>query len=416
MTEYRVNRLETTKMMGPMVDRYWEKLRRAHDDGLNTAWTVGPLFMIPMAAGCRTHFHAGYASYTGGRRAAPEMLEVAEREGHPIETCSYIKLHAGYVAMEQRGLPIREQFRLPRPDVIFVGRYCPEQSHLAEILHRQTGVPVITVDLTPCQTDEDLPGHVAYVERMIREEAIPALESLLGRPFDYDKLSEIVVHLKRCAELRDECLEIAKHKPSPWTIVDMCVSIAPVMYMMGEPGTIEYYEALRAELQERVNQNVSAILPEEKYRLYYDCYIMWGWLGDLSRKIASYGGNMVAGRYPFMMFPEPQYLDPADPVHSIAEELVHWMLSQATPVFGLRKITQWVQEYDIDGMVMLCPPGCRLFMAQPDIIDAVERQCGIPGVLLEMDMIDPKYYNEAQLDTRLQALFEMIEARRRLRG
>jgi benzoyl-CoA reductase/2-hydroxyglutaryl-CoA dehydratase subunit BcrC/BadD/HgdB len=416
MTEYQLNRLETTRLMGPLVDGFWERLRHAHDDGMSVAWCVGPLFMIPMAAGCRTHFHAGYCSYVAGRRAAPEMLEAAERDGHPTEMCSYIKLHTGLIAMEQQSLPIRDDIRLPRPDVIFLGRYCQEQSHLADILYRRTGAPIVTVDLPPAPSDEDIPSLVTYVERQIREEAIPALESIFGRPYEYDRLSQIIADLKSCAELRDECIELGKHKPSPWTLTDMCVSIAPVMYMMGEPGTVEYYAALRAELQDRVNQNVPAVLPEEKYRLYYDHYIMWGWLGPLSRKIASYGGNMVVGRYPFGMIPAPQHLDPSDPVHTLAEQLVRWMMSLNAPQAGVKKIMEWVQDYEIDGLVMLSSPTCRMFVAQPDILDIVERQCGIPGILLEADMIDPKFYNEAQIDTRLQALFEMMESRRRLRG
>jgi benzoyl-CoA reductase/2-hydroxyglutaryl-CoA dehydratase subunit BcrC/BadD/HgdB len=48
-----------------------------------------------------------------------------------------------------------------------------------------------------------------------------------------------------------------------------------------------------------------------------------------------------------------------------------------------------------------------------DIIDEIERNYGIPGIVIEADMIDPKFFSEAQIDIRLQALFEMIEARRK---
>jgi len=412
MTQYTLNRLEATRLMGPLVDDYWEKLRRAHEEGYHVAWCVGPLFMIPKAAGCRVHFHAGYASYCAGRKAHTQLLEAAEGEGHPIDMCSYIKLHAGHVALERKGVPIREDIRLPRPDVIFVARYCQEHGHLAEILHRQLGTPLIIVDVPPVQSEEEVPGRIRYVERQLREEAIPTLERLFGRPYDYDRLSQVIADLKVCATLRNECAQIAKHKPSPWTLTDMCVSIAPTMYLMGEPGTIEYYQALKEELLRRVEQGISAVLPEERFRLYYDSYIMWGWLGPLTRKVVSFGGNIIAGRYPWMMFPEPEYLNPEDPIHTVAEQLVRWMLRCTIPDYFLTLLDRWLVEYAIDGLIMLSSPTCRLWLAQHDIIDEVQSRHGIPGVIIEADMIDPKFYNEALLDTRLQALFEMMEARK----
>ncbi|MBI4596027.1 MAG: 2-hydroxyacyl-CoA dehydratase, partial [Candidatus Tectomicrobia bacterium] len=183
-----------------------------------------------------------------------------------------------------------------------------------------------------------------------------------------------------------------------------------------KPGTIEYYERLKEELQERVAKKVPAVLPEEKYRLYWDNYIMWGWLGPLSRKIAAYGGNMIIGRYPYLMFPHPESLDPENPIYSVADQLMRWMLPQGLPQFARKLLGQFVEDFSLDGLIMLSSPTCRLFdLGQQDIIDEIERKYGIPGIIIEGDMVDPKFYSEAQLDTRLQALFEVIDGRRKMR-
>ena len=45
----------------------------------------------------------------------------------------------------------------------------------------------------------------------------------------------------------------------------------------------------------------------------------------------------------------------------------------------------------------------------------MERKYGIPGITLEADMADPKMFSDAQIDTRLAAFFEVLEARKEKR-
>lgn len=49
-------------------------------------------------------------------------------------------------------------------------------------------------------------------------------------------------------------------------------------------------------------------------------------------------------------------------------------------------------------------------------MDAVSRKLNIPAIFVEADVGDESFYSEAQVDTRLQALLEMIDARRKRRA
>ena len=73
----------------------------------------------------RSHFMAAYGAYAGGRKAVPALLEAAEADGYLIDTCSYHRIHMGMLALIRKGLPIREDIRLPMPDLVLNGRYCP---------------------------------------------------------------------------------------------------------------------------------------------------------------------------------------------------------------------------------------------------------------------------------------------------
>jgi benzoyl-CoA reductase/2-hydroxyglutaryl-CoA dehydratase subunit BcrC/BadD/HgdB len=72
------------------------------------------------------------------------------------------------------------------------------------------------------------------------------------------------------------------------------------------------------------------------------------------------------------------------------------------------------EKYKIDGIVLSETQTCRAFNGHHFILmDGVARKLGIPAVSIGGDACDPRFYGDAQVDTRLQALLETIEARRR---
>jgi len=48
-----------------------------------------------------------------------------------------------------------------------------------------------------------------------------------------------------------------------------------------------------------------------------------------------------------------------------------------------------------------------------DVIDELDKKYGVPGVIIEADMIDPDIVSDSQINTRLQALFETIDSKRK---
>ena len=161
--------------------------------------------------------------------------------------------------------------------------------------------------------------------QQVKATVIPALEDICGKPFDYDKMSEIIHVLKQTAEIRNKCWEYLAAKPAVWTLWYYAVSMAPVIYMMGDPAGIPYYEKLLKELQERKEKGIFALAPDgEKYRIYWDGWIPWAFLGKFMRKFTPAGAVCLCGRYPWEMFPYPEKLDPDNPV----EAAVDWLYGE----------------------------------------------------------------------------------------
>lgn len=406
----KINRLETTKLIGPMVDKHWEDLRLAKSRGQQNVWVAGTFYLLTSSQDIPTHFMAGFASYAAGRRVGHIYFKAAEEDYQLQDSCSYHRCHMGMLGLIRKGLPLPENTWIPLPDFTILSRICKEQAHYLESLDRQFGVPMIALDVPRPYSSEHIERNVPYVEEQLREVAIPSIEKLTGKPYNMDKLKEALVLLKKTALVRNDCIDLMKNVPAPGTIFDMCVSLAPIMYLAGKPGTLEYHESLKAELEDRVAKGIAAI-PGEKYRLYWDHIMMWGWLGQLSRKLASYRANIVAARYPYGMHEHAERIDPDRPLWSIADQWAGGVYD--LPEMALPVISKWTEEYRLDGLLMLSSPTCRLFNGgQLDIVDEINRKYGVPGIIFEGDMVDPHFYSEAQLDTRLQALFELIDGSR----
>ena len=66
--------------------------------------------------------------------------------------------------------------------------------------------------------------------------------------------------------------------------------------------------------------------------------------------------------------------------------------------------------YDLPGWPT---PGYAAFDSNFMIMDGVARTLGLPAITIGGDTVDGRFYNDAQVDTRVQALLETIDAKRK---
>ena len=69
-----------------------------------------------------------------------------------------------------------------------------------------------------------------------------------------------------------------------------------------------------------------------------------------------------------------------------------------------------IEKYGADGLVMHSNRSCKPYsLGQYDIQRIVREKRGIPTLVIEADMVDPRSFSEAQIQTRIDAFLEMIE-------
>src|SRR5205823_1702256 len=102
-------------------------------------------------------------------------------------------------------------------------------------------------------------------------------------------------------------------RPVPASFFDWVVSIAPVNHLPVGPQVVQYFENVKAEVEQRLARGEGAV-KNEKYRLFFDGIMNWNKVGWLAEKFAAYDAAVVVGRYTHMAFwQEPGLIDANDP-------------------------------------------------------------------------------------------------------
>ncbi len=101
-----------------------------------------------------------------------------------------------------------------------------------------------------------------------------------------------------------------------------------------------------------------------------------------------------------------------DPWERVAYALVQRSIEASVPM-RIRAISGAVKRYHLDGVLNLFHYSCRYFAGDPLILKhAVEKETGVPVMVLEGDIYDPRFYTAEQLRTRIEAFGEMLKAAR----
>ena len=251
-----------------------------------------------------------------------------------------------------------------------------------------------------------------YVEMQLRAMAA-FLSEHTGRPYDWDRLSEVMSFIKKAAILRKEAMDLCSVSPAPASFFDWIVSIAHVNFLPGTQRIVDYFEAVKAEIQQRIVDGVGAV-PNEKYRLFFDGMMNWNKIGWLADKFAAVDAAVVAGRYTHMSFwQEPELVDLKNPVRGMAQNYLVCPNNHGAPIM-IGEIDRICDQHHIDGMVMHVSRTCRGMTNSQFLITESARKHGRQALFFEGDVADESFYKDELLNTRLEAMIEAMDSKRRM--
>jgi benzoyl-CoA reductase/2-hydroxyglutaryl-CoA dehydratase subunit BcrC/BadD/HgdB len=392
------------RMKEIMTAYYIEAKTPKAQTGKKIAWITsgGPVEPL-IAMDVIPVYPENHGAMIGAAHMGHDLCAQAEGMGYSRDLCSYARADIACAAVN--GGPIGG---LPEPDMLICcNNICGTVLKWYEVQARFFKVPLFVLDTPVCHQSFSI-EICNYIERQIGE-YIAFLEKACGKAFDYDRLEQVGYLAMRAQTLWQEVLATARHRPAPLSCFDAFFHLALIVTLRGTQTVVDYYEMLLAEMKQRIADGIG-IIPEEKYRLLWDNLPIWYKTRWLSGKFAAHGACLVADTYTSGWCGSLKYLKADDFLGSMAEAYARIFLNCGTDLMAAN-IVDMARDYGVDGLVMHSNRSCKPYsFGQYDIQRIVQRELGLPSLIIEADMTDERQFSEGQIETRIDAFIEMLEA------
>ena len=403
-----VNDLRTT------MGGYFERLKEATETGSRKiAWctSVGPAELL-YSMGFEVYFPENHGAMLGAGKNADKYIPTAVARGYSPDICSYLTSDIG--AFLQNETPLQKSgFKsVPRPDIlVYNTNQCREVEDWFSFYARHFNVPIVGIQTPLCISDlnpEIIKSVSDQYHRIITE-----LEKVAGRTFDIDRFREAVGLSHDGCVLWSQVLQKAKHIPSPINFFDSAIHMGPIVVMRGTSHAVDYYKILLAELEERIENNISAV-PEERFRIYWEGMPLWYKLSSMAKLFATLDTGIVASTYcNSWIFDD---LDPADPFESSALAYCKLFIVRSETVKE-QVLKQLFQEFTIHGIIYHESKTCaRNSNNRFGMQNRLSKQTGIPYLEINGDLNDPRCYSEEQSIIAIETFIDQLAGKDEGRG
>ena len=211
------------------------------------------------------------------------------------------------------------------------------------------------------------------------------------------------------SHLYRQFLDLAAYKPSPISIFDALIHMAITVYLRGTPQAVHYYRYLIDEIMEEKVKKGKGAIENERFRLYWENLPVWFKFRNHFNLLAQYGGNILTSLYVHAW--SYDFDTSKDPLLTLAENYVS-VFSNVTLEERADMALDLFKRYDLNGSIMFLNRSCKaVSFSVHELRDMLTEKTGIPALVFESDMGDPRFYAEAQVKNRIQAYFETLEAR-----
>jgi benzoyl-CoA reductase/2-hydroxyglutaryl-CoA dehydratase subunit BcrC/BadD/HgdB len=395
MTEGAQGKSRAKALMKSLTKDYYGAAARAHEENRYIAYTtaVSPaeLFVAHDIIPIYPENHAVMCITKG---MTPMLSTAIEKKGYTTHLCAYARSDLGSRELNQS--PIGG---LPDPDFLLAcNAQCFTLTKWFEVLSRRYTAPLFVLD-TPqhIRSKKARQNILRYVEAQLHE-LIAALENLTGRKFDYDRLREVLSYSREACRLYKAFLDLAAHRPSPISIFDALIHMAIIVTLRGTPQAVQYYKTLMEEItQEKVAQGVG-VIPNERFRLYWENLPVWFKLKEHASLLASYDAVILTSLYVHSWSYD---FDLSNPIRTLAENYTGVFSNVEIEERAARALDLF-HRYNLNGSIMFLNRSCKaVTFAEYELREILTKKTGIPALVFESDMGDPRFYSEVQVKLRV---------------
>jgi len=384
----------------------WEAKRQGKPVGWSTSifpQEICETFGVPVL------YPENNAAANGAKRYGDPLIEHAEgKMRFPANICSYARLNLGMADLFDQDFPLDPA--MPRPDfLLLANNSCTQLIKWYENLARNLNIPVFFLDCL-FNYDEEEPAHykIKYVRQQL-DDYIKNLEAFLGKKLDWDKFVEVQKISRKNCELFVKVGSLNSHVPAPLSGFDLFNYMAPLVMCRGKEATTESLLQLEAEMKEHIASSTSTFPTKEEFRVQWEGIACWANLSASLKTLKKYGVNAVMNGYvtAWNVKYEPGDLD------SFARAYMFSSSGSFNTSAIMKKRMDNINQFSCEGMLCHLNKSCKV--ACFNILigrEIVERELGVPCVSFDGDQTDSTIFNEAQYETRIQGMVEIMKERK----
>lgn len=361
---------------------------------------------IPEALGMVVLYPESFSAGVAARKKAGPFLEAAEGMlGYSPDICSYIRINFAYQAL--RETEAAEGLHFPLPDCLLLcNNSCGQVMKWFENLSEQLNIPIFFYDAVYSYDEAGIPEHrMTYLTDQLKQ-LILDLEDFTGKKLEEKRFLEVQKRSQINRVLFQQVVEKALYQPSPSSGFDLYNYISVMITCRGKESTTRIMTQLRDEMEARHQAGTSTFPGEEKHRTYWSGIACWPYLSHNMRTMKRGGMNIVASGYVRSWMLE--YV-PGDMESMARAYAVSVAANISVPEYAARSVAM-IREYHCDNMVCHNNRSCKISAFNLDCgKHLILEQTQIPSVSFDGDQSDYRVYSEAQFETRIQGLAEILE-------
>lgn len=378
----------------------------AKKEGKPVAWVSSNFPVeIPETLGLATAYPENQAAGIAARGAGERMCEVAEADGYSNDICAYARISMAYAKLKE--CPEQD---VAMPDVLLCcNNICNCMIKWYENLAIELNIPMILLDI-PFNPDYEVSqAEIDYVSAQFWD-AVHTLENLFDLKWSDERFKEVTGFSCRSSRAWLDATAQAKYTPSPFNGFDLLNHMAVMVTARGKEAAGKAMEQLLKEYKENHENGTSTYRGEEKYRVMFEGIACWPYLRATSHGLRDRGINMVTTIYADAFGFDYHSFDEMIAAYCSVPNAINLEKSRD-------KRIKLCKDNNVEGLLVHTNRSCKLWSGfMSEMSRQIGEACGIPVTSFDGDQADPRNFSEAQYDTRVQGLMEIMEANKEAKG
>ncbi|HML37651.1 MAG TPA: 2-hydroxyacyl-CoA dehydratase family protein [Bacillota bacterium] len=393
-------------LLREIADKAYQDAWDAKARGEKVGWCASNFPQeITTAMGIKVVYPENQAAAIAAKGGALKMLEHSEGKGYSNDICAYARISLAFADIKESA-----EMDMPQPDfVLCCNNICNCMIKWYENLAYELNIPIIMIDIPYNPENTVSEDRIRYIRAQF-DNAIRQLEEITGKTFSEEKLKEVMEISLRSSRAWLKATDYCQYTPSPLNGYDLFNHMAVAVCARGTVEAAEAFEQLAEEYEEMVKTGGSTFKGEQKFRIMFEGIACWPHLRHTYSALKDYGMNVVATVY------GPAFGFIYENMNELAAAYSN--VPNCISLDNAAKLrTDLAKRNGIEGAVIHTNRSCKLWSGiMPEIERRIREEAGVPTITFDGDQADPRNFSEAQYDTRVQGLYEVMTANKSKEG